>query len=502
MTIHPNEIPAGFLDKLTAVVKPVNIVNDPKVLEEYSSDHSFVSKGSPQLLVYPETKGEVQEIVRLAGESKLPLVPVSSGPPRFHGDTVPDRGGVIVDFSKMKRVIKIDPAGRYAMVEPGVTFGELIPLLKEQGLRLVTPLLPRASKSVVTSRLEREPIIIPKYQFDYVDPLLTMELVYGTGDEFRTGSASGPGNLEELKADKVNPWGPGTVDYFRFVSSAQGTMGLVTWATTKVEICPELQKLYFIPIENTKKLTEPIQMLLKRRVVDECLALNNVDLAAILAEDWPGDYDELKAALPPWTVIICIAGYRRRPEERVNIMEKYLEEICTNLGLKPQAILPRAQGKEAKFLELLSNPWNKEPYWKLRYKGSCHDIFFLTTLSKIPGFIKLMKDVAAGSDYPSGDIGCYVQPMVQGRGCHCEFNIPCDESNAKEMTEVRKLFIDASETLIKNGAFFSRPYGLWADMVYSRYSEGVTALRKLKDIFDPDNILNPGKLCFQETIHG
>ena len=502
MTIYPHEIPAGFLDKLTAVVKPVNIVSDPTVLEEYSSDHSFVSKNSPQLLVYPESKDEVQGIVRLANENKIPLVPVSSGAPRFHGDTVPEHGGIIVNFSQMKRIIKIDPTSRYAMVEPGVTYGELIPLLRKQGLKLITPLLPRASKSVVTSRLEREPTLVPKYQFDYIDPLLTLELIYGTGDEFRTGSASGPGSLEELKADKVNPWGPGTVDYFRFVSSAQGTMGLVTWAATKVEVCPKLQKLYFIPIQNVEKLTAPIQMLLKRRVVDECLALNNADLAAILAEDWPGDYDELKTTLPPWTIIICIAGYQRRPEERVGIMEKYLEETCANLGLKPQAVLPGAQGKETKFLELLSNPWNKEPYWKLRYKGSCHDIFFLTTLSKIPGFIELMKGVVARFDYPSGDIGCYVQPMVQGRGCHCEFNIPCDESNARETAEVRKLFNDASVILMKNGAFFSRPYGPWANMVYSRYAEGVTALRKLKDIFDPDNILNPGKLCFQETTHG
>jgi FAD/FMN-containing dehydrogenase len=46
------------------------------------------------------------------------------------------------------------------------------------------------------------------------------------------------------------------------------------------------------------------------------------------------------------------------------------------------------------------------------------------------------------------------------------------------------------------GAFFSRPYGPWADLAYGRFTEGVAALRKLKSIFDPNNILNPGKLCF------
>jgi hypothetical protein len=193
---------------------------------------------------------------------------------------------------------------------------------------------------------------------------------------------------------------------------------------------------------------------------------------------------------------VCISGYKRRPEERVNIQEKYLKDICEDLGLKSQTTLPGAEGKESTFLELLCSPWGKEPYWKLRSKGSCHDIFFLTTLSKAPKFIELMKGIVGRYRYANGDMGCYIQPMVQGRGCHCEFNLPCDESSPMEVAELKKLFMDASEALIKNGAFFSRPYGPWADMVYGRFTEGVTALRKLKGIFDPNNILNPGKLCF------
>jgi FAD/FMN-containing dehydrogenase len=494
--MFPQEGAASFKNGLAQVLNPENIVDDSSVLAGYSKDCSFVAKDSPSLVVYPENKEEVQRIVRLSNEHKIPLVPVSSGPPRFHGDTVPSQGGVIVDFRKMKRIVKIDPLNRYTMVEPGVTYGELIPELRKQGLKLSAPLLPRASKSVVISRLEREPVLIPKYQYDYVDPLLTLEVVYGTGDDFRTGSASGPGPLEKLKADKVNPWGPGTIDFFRFVSGAQGTMGLVTWAITKTEVLPSLQKLYFIPIEESERLTVPMNHLLRRRVVDECLALNNVNLAAILAEDWSKDFQDLKANLPRWTIMVCVAGYQRRPGERVRIQEKYLMDICKDLGLKPQTTLPGAEGKESTVLELLSNPWSKEPYWKLRYKGSCHDIFFLTPLSQASKFVDLMKSIVSRYRYPGDDVGCYIQPMVQGRGCHCEFNLPCDESDTKEVAEVQKLFTDASEILMKNGAFFSRPYGPWADMVYSRYAEGVAALRKLKGIFDPNHILNPGKLCF------
>jgi len=486
----------GFREELAKIIKPGNIVCDAAVLEKYSSDYSLVTPVQPILLVYPETKDEVKGIVKLANGSKMPLIPVSSKPPRFHGDTVPCQSGTIVDFSRMKRIIKIDALNRCVMVEPGVTYGELIPEVRKQGLKLNIPLLPRASKSVVTSNLEREPVLIPKYQYDYMDPLLTMEIIYGTSDELRTGSASGPGDLAHLKADKVNPWGPGSVDYYRFVSGAQGTMGLVTWAMVKAEVLPSLEKLYYISAADAGEASALMAELLKKRVADECLALNNVNLAAILAGVWPTDYQELKNNLPLWTVIVSIAGYRRRPEERIAIQEKYLIDICESLGIKPQSDLPGAEGKSSTILELISNCWDKEPYWKLCYKGACHDVFFLTPLSKVDEFINLMRSITARYRYHSDDIGVYIQPMVQGRGCHCEFTLPYDKSDEAETAEVKKIFLEASEVLMKNGAFFSRPYGPWANMVYSNYTEGVIALRKLKDIFDPNNIMNPGKLCF------
>jgi hypothetical protein len=494
--VDPPDITPALKTRLNSILRPGCISDRPEVLEKYSKDGSFQPQGTPAIAVFPDSKEEVQAIVRLAGEMKTPLIPVSSGPPHFHGDTVPERGGIVVDFGRMKRIRKIDPVNRYAWLEPGVTFGELTPELKKRGLKLAAPLLPRADKSVVASRLEREPVVIPKYQYDFLDPLLTLEVVYGTGEDFRTGSASGPGTLETLKADKVNPWGPGSVDYFRFVSGAQGTMGLVTWAITKVEVLPALQKLYFIPHEDLKVLTDIMNQLLRKRVVDECLALNNVNLAAILAHNWPDDFKELKKDLPPWTLLLCLAGYKRRPEERIAVMEKYLREICESHGVKALTALPGAAGREKDILELLSGPWTGEPYWKLRYKGACHDIFFLATLSRAAGLAAVVQGAAAKYDYPWGDIGGYIQPMVQGRGCHCEFNLFCDETNHGELEEVKRLFIDASETLLDNGAFFSRPYGPWAPMVYRRYPGQVEALRKLKGIFDPHNILNPGKLCF------
>ena len=58
------------------------------------------------------------------------------------------------------------------------------------------------------------------------------------------------------------------------------------------------------------------------------------------------------------------------------------------------------------------------------------------------------------------------------------------------------MWLEASERLINDGAFFDRPYGQWADMVYCRAGTYTQKLKQLKKEFDPNNILNPGHLCF------
>jgi FAD/FMN-containing dehydrogenase len=67
------------------------------------------------------------------------------------------------------------------------------------------------------------------------------------------------------------------------------------------------------------------------------------------------------------------------------------------------------------------------------------------------------------------------------------------------MNNLREFFETVSAALAAKGAFFSRPYGPWADLVYRQDSEEVKALKELKAIFDPNNILNPGKVCFWES---
>ena len=484
-------------ESLAAIIGSEKIDDNPVVLEKYTEDHSFSRGVCPMLAVYPQNKTEVIEIIRWANRTKTPIVPVSSRGSRFNGDTIPFKNSIIMDLRKMNRILKIDESNRCVMVEPGVTFSQLLPEIHRNGLRLNMPLLPRGSKSVLTSYLEREPPIIPKYQYDYIDPLLTLEVIYGTGDELRTGSASGPGDLSHLKSDMVNPWGPGSIDFHRFISGAQGTMGIVTWAMIKAEVKPTIEKTFYIPCTEPAHAAALLAGLLKKRVVDECLCLDSVILSAILSNSNTRICKTLKEDLPPCTVIVRVAGYKRRAEERVSIQEKYLMDICEDHGLKISRELPGVKGIENNFSQRLTGETVDSTSWKICSGKAYPGIFFLSPLSSAGKYPQVMRDVVSGDSRVLKNIGFYIQPLVQGRGCHLDFTLFHDDEYLNKDI-AKKLFNELSAAFIKTGAYFSRPYPHWAEQVYKQNPKNTEALKKIKKIFDPQHILNPGKLCFQE----
>jgi FAD/FMN-containing dehydrogenase len=484
-------------EKLVKIVGASKVMYGQTALDEHSKDMSFVHAVRPGCVVKPTNADDIQKIVNLANETNTPLVPVSSGPPHFRGDTVPSIGGaMIVDLSSMKEIMLVDRARRVAMVEPGVTFDELIPAVNKEGLRLNMPLLPRKSKTIVGSMLEREPVVMPGYHWDISDPLACLEVIFGTGDFFRTGQAAGPGTIEEQWAAggvQKAPYGPGTASWHRLIQGAQGTMGIVTWASLRCELLPKLEEPFVVGSSNLDRLLELTHWLIRLRLVNECFILNNTNLAAIFTKKWPKDYQNLKDALPRWTLFYTVAGYEYFPEERVSSHIKGLTDITQRLGMEPVKAAGGVSANE--ILKAVQQP-SGEPYWKLRYKGACQDIFFLTIYDKLEVQIGVMNALAEKAGYPSSDIGVYLQPIVHGTSCHCEFNLFYDPGNPSELNRVKELSTSAINNLMSKGAFFSRPYGESARTIINRDAATVTLLNKLKKIFDPNNIMNPGKVCF------
>ena len=481
-------------DKLLAIVGAGNFSDDPNVLKKYAADFSLGSPGAPSYVLKPKDAQEVQKIIKFANEHSIPVVPVSSDV-HFNGATIPKQGGIVLDLTRMKKVLEIDEANRRVRIEAGVLWQQLTDELARKGMRMIMPLLPHAGRSVLTDYLERE--VPTNTVYDYGEPMQSMEVVWPNGEIFRMGSASVNGYPDSISKG-ANPSGPG-LDFYRFLQGAQGTMGVVTWTNLKIESIPKMDKVFLAPVDDLAYAQEFLYRILPRRIGQECLLLNNVDLAAIVTENWPGDFETLRAVLPPWTLILVVSGLLRRPEEKIAYEENFLNQVIRNefRKMELQDNLPAVPGIGRRLLSMLRKPWPAEKtYWKNAWKGGSQSLFFIARPESSPRYVDVVKKTAPQYGYPISDIGMYIQPIEHNRACHMEFTFFYNPADASEKARMGDLYRNVAMALLNQGAFFSRPYGELATMMYERASSYTMALKRLKKVFDPKNIMNPGNLCF------
>lgn len=460
--------------------------------------HPFSPTGGPPLpqpsaVVQPKDTEQIKALVQWANQHQQKLVPVSSAHgPRRHGGSVPSEPALIVDLSQMKRVHHVDGVDAIAVIEPGVTFPEFDAQLANHGLRSYKPLMPRRSKSVIASHLEREPITSPRDQWDAADPMATVEMVFGTGKHFRTGSAAGGGELDEqLKAGlrQMSAPGPYATDFLRVVMGSQGTLGIVSWASVYCERIPARERAFFVGCDRLAPLAELSSRLSWRKLAAQTFIVNNAQLALLLAHDRESIL-QLAGKLPAWTLFVNISAPNFFPDERIEYETEALHAETRALHLEA---VEQLAGQAADRITRMHQALPAQPYKdRLGYE---HDaIFFLSQMDKAAAFVKTIDRMHTGSGNTL-PYAIYLQPRVQGSSCHLEYTSFWDGSASSAASHRTEHHRTASEALDKQGAYFSRPYGIWKDIAYSRDSTIVPYLRQAKSMFDPCGVLNPGKFC-------
>lgn len=427
--------------------------------------------------------------MQVANETGTPLVPVSSGEPRVHAGSRPSvPGAVQVDVRGMDRILWIDRRNRLVLLEPGVTYAQLVPVLAAEGLRVAMPLVPRPGKSVIASLLEREPIVVPRWHWNPMEPLRSLEVVWGNGERLLTGAGTFRGETaEDWEQGRVpvTGGGPGQLDFFRLVSGAQGTMGIVTWASVKVEPVSAMQQLRLVAAERLEDLVDLAYALLRVRFGDETFILDARALAMLLARESQARA-ALAAELPPWCLVLGIGGGSILASEKVAARTADIEELAVAHGLAAVPAVPGCVGDD--LLEVIQAP-SSEPYWKTSPEQPTRDVFCLAPLADAPGHVSAVAGVAASA--PGGpEVGVYLQPIHMGAGCHCEFILPAGDGTSKSLPdEVERMLFD-------RGAYFSRPYGPVTHRVFDADPATRDLVRAMKGIFDPHDVMNPGRLCF------
>jgi glycolate oxidase len=221
--MNDQKLHTSVLKELRKIVGPAHLFTDPEELTVYSYDATRIA-ALPWAVARPASTAEVSAIVRLANRERVPLVPRGAGS-GMSGGSVPARGGVVLSFERMCRIIEISEADRIAVVEPGVVTGDLHRDVERRGL--FYPPDPASSAFCTIGGNVAEcagGLRAVKYGVtrDYV---LGLEAVLPTGEVVRTGSRT----LKSVAG----------YDLTRLLVGSEGTLGVVTEITLRLLPLPE-----------------------------------------------------------------------------------------------------------------------------------------------------------------------------------------------------------------------------------------------------------------------
>jgi FAD/FMN-containing dehydrogenase len=447
---------------------------------------------TPVDILTPATADELRTLVLQANQDGTNLVVTSSGAPHQKDGLASAEPHRLVDLSFWKRIDLIDRRNRVCRIEPGVTYTELLEALEPHGMTLPMPLAPRSTKSVVAAIMDREPSTWPNKQWDGSDPIGSTEFIFGSGEHFRTGAAGGPGSIEEQRkaggAQKFSS-GPSHTDFHRVVQGAQGTMGIVTWATVRAELIPSIEDPHLVGADTLDALIPYVYDVQRALLGEQSFILNRQAAAMLMANGDPRRPPSVFDSLPPFLCLQNIAGFERLPEERVAYQRDDISAHATRHGLRLERSLGELSATE---ILVRTGRHGGEFGWRAGRKGACLSVFFLTTLNRSEEMIRLFTDCARDHGVGEADIGLYIQPIVQNHGCHLELMVPYDPAAPESAQRMQRLEEQAVARLLDAGAFFSRPYGT-ADRVFAKNPANFALIRQVKSLFDPNRVLQRGK---------
>jgi len=187
---------ARALEGFAAAVGSEHVLTGEEELREFRDpfSHATWDEYTASAVVMPETVEEIQEIVRVANEHKVPLWTVGQGRNNGYGGPAPRvRGSVIVCLRRMNRVLEINEESAYAVVEPGVRWFDLYEAIQAGGHKLMLSIADLGWGSVVGNTLDHGATYMP-YGVDWSAAPCGMEIVLANGELMRTGMGAMEGN--------------------------------------------------------------------------------------------------------------------------------------------------------------------------------------------------------------------------------------------------------------------------------------------------------------------
>jgi len=459
----PVKLPEQAISRLRQIVGAEHVRADAASLEAYGQD-ALGQVHPPDLVVIPGSTQEVADIARLCNEHRVPLVVRGAGT-GYTGGAVPTRGGIVVSMERLNRIVAIDEVNLLAVVQPNVITADLQRAAEKVGL--FYPPDPASLESCSIGGNVAECAGGPR-AFKYGTTrryVLALEAVLPTGEVVRTGS----------KAVK-NVVG---YDLTQLLVGSEGTLAIVTEITLRLIPKPPARATLLGLFADIEPAVNAVTALIERRVVPATLELVDADsLSAV--RDHLGQ--EVVPAGTGAVLIVDVDGMQAAVDEEMDLVAA----ACRDAG--------------ATRVSLAAGEADRERLWNVRRLLSAslkatgllkinHDV--VVPRGRVPelfGIIRALKDeyrlrIAAFGH--AGDGNIHVNLMV-------------DRTNASELERAKRAERVLFERVVALEGSISGEHGIGfakAPYIGIELSADVIALMKrVKAAFDPNGILNPGKI--------
>lgn len=453
-------IDSKMLKKLEAIVGRSRVRTSQEDLLTYSYD-AYVKEYLPEAVVFPKTTAEVSQIMRLANEGSIAVTPRGSGS-NLSGLSVPKKGGMILCFTMMNRLLEVNRANRYAVVEPGLVVSEFQKEVEKTGL--FYPPDPSSSTvatmggTVLTNAGGMRGI---KYGVTR-DYLLGLEIVLPSGEVMNTGG---------ITAKDVTGF-----DLTRLICGSEGVLALVTKIIVRLLPKPKTRRTMQAIYDRIDDAGTTVAKIIEAGIIPATLELMDKQIIKALE-----DFAHLGLPLDAEAVLLIdVDG----DPETVEKQAKVVGDFCKAHGARDVKVSQSEKENEQLWVA------RRSAFGAVaRLRPTCIVEDATVPASHLTSAVKKIREISERNR---------VQIAVVAHAGDGNLHplVLCDIRDKEEMERVEKAFEEFVDYALSLGGTLSGEHGIGISKAkYLSKQLSPTALammRAIKKAFDPKGILNPG----------
>lgn len=457
----------SLLQQLTAIVGEQRVKTDPDTLQNWGRDWTKHFEPNPSVIVFPASTEDVQAIVKLANQYQMAVTP-SGGRTGLSAGAVAANGEIVVSLDRMNKVVEYYPADRMVKIQAGMVTEQLQQYAEQQGLYYPVDFA-SAGSSQMGGNIGTNAGGIKVIQYG-----MTREWILGLT------VVTGKGDILHLNKGMIkNATGYALQHLF---IGAEGTLGLVTEAEIKLTRQPQDLKVLVLGVPDFDAVMPILHAFQQRIDLTAFEFFGEVAMQKVLAAGHVARPFDTPCA---FYVLLEFEGrFEAIVDDAMNIFEH-----CVAQGWVVDGVMSQTQAQAANL-------------WRLRedisetiapFTPYKNDISVLIT--HVPAFIRDI-DAIVSSSYPDFEI-CWFGHIGDGN-LHLNILKPANLSKDEFFNQCKLVNTKVFETVQKYNGSISAEHGVGMTkkdyLQYTRDPVEIGYLRELKKVFDPNGIMNPGKI--------